>query len=151
GGGSCSFTVTVVDTAAPTISCPADQSAVAPSGQGETSVSVGTATATGTGVSVSGVRRDSRALSDPYPIGNTAITWTATDSTQRTASCVQHVVVTSADAPTITCPSDKTFDAGGDCQKTLSASDIGTPTAGPATGPFVPTVTSRRSDNLALT
>lgn len=151
GGGSCSFTVTVIDTPAPTISCPADQSAVAPSGSSEATVDTGTPTATGTGVAVSGVRSDSRDVTDPYPIGNTTITWTATDADQRTASCTQHVVVMSADAPTITCPSDKTFDAGGDCQKTLTPSDIGNPTVGPATGPFVPTVTSQRSDNLALT
>jgi uncharacterized repeat protein (TIGR01451 family) len=151
GGGSCSFTVTVLDTAGPTISCPADQSAVAPSGGGEATVSVGNPTATGTGVAVTGVRSDGRDVSDPYPVGTTTITWTATDSDNRTASCVQHVTVTSADFPTISCPSDKTFDAGGDCQKTLTAGDIGTPTTGPATGPFVPTVTSRRSDNLALT
>ena len=151
GGGSCSFTVTVLDTPAPTISCPADQSAVAPSGSGEANVSTGTPTATGTGVSVSGVRSDGRDVSDPYPVGTTTITWTATDSDHRTASCVQHVTVTSADFPTISCPSDKTFDAAGDCQKTVTADDIGTPTAGPATGPFIPVITSRRSDNLALT
>jgi hypothetical protein len=153
-GGSCSFLVTVIDpdvSPAPTISCPADQSVVAPSGQSEASVSTGTPTATGTGVAVTGVRNDNRDVTDPFPIGTTTITWTATDADQRTASCTQHIVVTSADAPTITCPSNKTFDAAGDCQKTLTAADIGTPTPGPASGPFVPTVTSRRSDDLPLT
>jgi len=147
GGGSCSFTVTVVDTPGPTISCPGDQAALAASGQAEADVTTGTATATGTGVAVTSVRSDNRDLSDPYPIGTTHITWTATDSTHRTASCVQNVVVTSVDAPTISCPANKTFDAGGDCEKTLTAGDIGTPT----TGGLSPTITSRRSDDKPLT
>jgi hypothetical protein len=149
-GGSCSFTVTVIDPGVsppPTISCPSNQSAVAPSGAGEVAVSTGTPTATGTGVAVSGTRSDNRDVTDPYPIGTTIITWTATDSDQRTASCTQHVVVTSVDSPTITCPADQTFDAGGDCQKTLTTGDIGTPTTGGASG----TLSSVRSDGQLLT
>jgi hypothetical protein len=150
GGGSCSFTVTVIDpnvSPPPTISCPAAVTAAAPSGQSEATVATGTPTATGTGVTVSGIRNDNRDVTDPYPVGTTTITWRAIDSDQRIASCTQQVTVTSADFPTITCPSNKTFDAGGDCQKTLTAGDIGTPTVGGSS----PTVTSDRSDDLALT
>jgi Domain of unknown function DUF11/HYR domain len=156
GGGTCSFTVTVTDSPAPTITCEADQTEPAPSGEGEASVTVNTPTATGTNVAITGVRSDNRAVSDPYPIGTTTITWTARECTNppdcddpftRTATCTQHITVTSVDAPTITCPSNKTFDAGGDCQKTLTEAQIGTPTA----GGLNPTVTSHRSDDLALT
>jgi hypothetical protein len=119
----------------------------APSGQGEVLVTVTAPTATGTGVSVSGSRSDNRDVTDFYPIGITTIVWTATDSDGRTASCPQKIIVTSVDAPTIMCPTDKTFDAGGDCQKTLTTGDIGTPTTGGASG----TLSSSRSDGQLLT
>jgi uncharacterized repeat protein (TIGR01451 family) len=156
GGGSCSFTITVTNVAAPTISCAADQTQQISGSTTEASVTVNTPSATGNNVVVTGVRNDNRSLSDGYPIGTTTITWTATecnnppdcdDPNARFASCVQHIIVTSPDAPTISCPSNKTFDAGGDCQKTLTAGDIGSPTAGPSGV----AVTSSRSDSLALT
>src|SRR5207247_1117875 len=148
GGGSCNFTVTVLGTAAPTISCPSDVTVQAPSGQLEATVTTGTPTATGTGVSISGIRNDNRDVTDPYPIGTTTITWRATDSDGRVASCFQHITVPSADAPTITCPTDRTFTAAaGECQKTVLAEDIGLPST---TGADV-TVTNERSDDLNLT
>ncbi len=160
GGGLCSFTITVIETAAPTISCQGDLTQAADPGSGEASVPVDNPTFTGNNASLVGVRSDNRAVSDPYPIGTTTITWTVRecndppqcdDPNIRTASCTQHVTVTSADAPTISCPSDKTFDAGNDCQKTLTTGQIGTPTAGPTSGAHAAVVTSRRSDNLDLT
>jgi len=87
-------------------------------------------------------------LTDQYPIGTTFITWTAKDQYDRQANCTQKIVVTSPDAPTISCPSDKTFTAAsGECTYTATAGQIGTPTT---TGPSV-TVTSERSDSQALT
>ena len=148
GGGTCSFAVTVIDVPNPTITCPANQTVQAPSGQPEASVDPGTPSATGSGVVVSSSRSDERPVSDPYPVGTTFITWTATDQYNRQANCTQTIIVTSPDAPTISCPSDKTFTAAsGDCTFTATAGQIGTPTT---TGPNV-TVTSERSDNQALT
>lgn len=156
GGGTCSFTITVTTDPAPTITCAADQTAQVTGSTLEASVTVNPPTATGNNVQVSGVRNDNRSLSDTYPIGTTTITWTATecnnppecdDPNARFASCTQRIIVTSPDAPTISCPADRTFDAGGDCQKTLTEFDIGSPTAEPSGV----TVTSQRSDNLALT
>jgi hypothetical protein len=156
GGGSCSFTITVTNAAAPTITCAADQTATVSGSALEASVTPTTPTATGTNVVVSGVRNDNRSLSDGYPIGTTVITWTASecnnppdcdDPNARSASCTQRIIVTSPDAPTISCPTNKSFPAA-DCDgKTLTAGDIGTPTA---TGSNV-TITSRRSDDLHLT
>jgi hypothetical protein len=158
GGGSCSFTVTVVDSAAPTIQCPPDKTAQAPAGQTSTSVDVGTATATGTGVSVSGTRSDSDChpqpgetcseLTDPYPVGTTIITWTATDVDGRTASCKQSVTVTSADAFSISCPPARSFTANDCAGFTASANDIGSPTTNGGQAPIV--VEGQRSDNLHL-
>jgi uncharacterized repeat protein (TIGR01451 family) len=154
-GASCNFAITVVDTPAPTITCAADQTAQATGTQTETSVNVNAPTADGTNVNITGVRSDNRNVSDPYPVGTTTITWTATecldapdcaDPSARSASCTQHIIVTSADAPTISCPTDKSFNASG-CDITLTAAQIGASTA---TGINV-VVTSRRSDDLALT
>jgi hypothetical protein len=154
GGGSCSFTITVTETAAPTISCSADQTATTSGASNEATVTVNPPTATGANVQVTGVRSDNRSLSDDYPVGTTTITWTATecnnspdcdDPNARFAKCTQRIIVTSADAPTISCPINKTFT--GDCSgKTLTSGDIGTPTA---TGSNV-TVAGERSDNLDL-
>lgn len=147
GNGSCSFTVTVIDTPAPTITCAADQTAQATGSQTEVPVVVNEPTHTGTGVSVSGQRNDNLDVTDPYPVGTTTIHWIATDADGRTAFCDQRIIVTSADAPTIVCPSDKTFNAAAGCETTLTAAQIGTPTV---TGSNT-TVEGTRSDSLALT
>ncbi|HYE15141.1 MAG TPA: HYR domain-containing protein [Pyrinomonadaceae bacterium] len=161
GGGGCTITINVVDAPAPGITCPPDKSATADPGELEASVEVGTPATTGTVLSVVGVRSDglTRSLSDPYSVGTTTITWTARDKAAdpqtglfppdtRSATCQQRVVVTSNDAPTITCPADKTFDAPeGHCEMTLSAAQIGTPVT---TGNNVEVV-AVRSDRLPLT
>jgi hypothetical protein len=160
GGGSCSFTVTVTETAAPTITCQADQNATATGSQLEVAVDLNSPSTTGNGVRLDGSRSDNRDLTDPYPVGTTIITWRATETFQvtdpdtqtttsvdgRAVSCTQRIIVTSAGAPTISCPTDKTFNASG-CSIAVTEAQIGTPTA---TGSNV-TVTSRRSDDLALT
>jgi hypothetical protein len=49
-----------------------------------------------------GVRGDGKPLTDPYPVGMTLITWTATNARGQTASCEQRVTVRDAEAPQIT-------------------------------------------------
>jgi len=47
------------------------------------------------------------------------------------------------------CPSDKTLAAAaGNCSRVVTSAEIGAPVVTPTTGPFVPAVTVRRSDNL---
>ena len=155
GGGSCSFAVTVIDSPSPTISCPANQTVEAPSGQAEATVSVGTPTATGSSVVISSSRSDERPVTDPYPVGTTTITWSATDEFDRQAFCTQTIVVTSDDAPTISCPTNKTFNATG-CSYTATAAEIGTPITGGAASPPgeacpVNDPCAVRGDGLALT
>ncbi|HEX6177095.1 MAG TPA: HYR domain-containing protein, partial [Thermoanaerobaculia bacterium] len=156
GGGICSFTVTVIETPPPAIICPSDITVTALSGENEAFVPApngvgsdpGTATATGSNVSVIGERSDNRPLSDRYPIGVTTIIWRATDDGGRTVTCAQRIFVTSPDAPTILCPPSRSFIAPtGSCDITVSADDIGIP----VTGGLGVTLTSRRSDELALT
>ncbi|HEY0322915.1 MAG TPA: HYR domain-containing protein [Pyrinomonadaceae bacterium] len=160
GGGTCTFTVTVVETPAPTITCQADQTAAASGNDLETSVSLNTPSTTGNGVILDhSARSDNRPLTDPYPVGTTIITWIATETfgtdpetnepiEGRSVSCQQKIIVTSPSAPTISCPTDKTFNAASGCEITVTAGQIGTPTT---TGSGTLTVTSRRSDDLALT
>lgn len=123
-GDSCTFTVKVLGTPAPTISCPSDKTATAASGADEATVAVGTPTFTASGGgTVVGVRGDStidepKALTDPYPVGITSILWTVTDADGRTASCTQKIIVTSStcgtdtENPTITAPDDITVGTG---------------------------------------
>ena len=170
GLGVCTFHVTVIDVPNPTISCPANKTVAAPSGATEVSVTTGSPTAVGSSVTLFGLRSDSQhtedppldfpGLTDPYPIGTTLITWTATDQYGRSASCIQKIIVTSVDAPTITCPIDRSFAAPSGCQMTLTAAQIGTPITGGAAGPSgVPCPDDQhrsnpcalRSDHLALT
>lgn len=63
---------------------------------------------------VSGSRNDGQALSAPYPVGTTIITWTATDHASNSSSCTQTITVLDAEVPTITCPSNivQATDAG---------------------------------------
>jgi len=162
GGGSCSFTVTVLTDNPPTITCPLPNiTADAGTGGTETNVSVSAPAATGTNVAVSGVRSDAQLvgdppafspdLTDPYPVGTTIITWTATEFINgepgRTASCTQRVIVTAPDAPTISCPADKSFNQTGCDALTLTAADIGTP----STTGNIAEVEGTRSDGLHLT
>jgi hypothetical protein len=136
----------VVNTPQPTISCPANQTVQAPSGQSEATVNPGTPTYTGSNAQLTSERSDQRPLSDPFPIGTTTIHWIVTDQYGTTKSCNQTITVTSADQPTISCPSNKSFTASNGCSYTATSAEIGTPTT---TGPNV-TVTSERSDGLAL-
>ncbi len=143
-GDSCSFTVTVTEGAAPTITCPSDKTATANSNC-EATVDPGSPTTTGSDVTVTGSRSDGRPLSDPYPAGTTTITWTATNSSG-TASCQQTITVNDTTAPTIDCPANMTTSTdAGQCSATVNP---GTATAADNCG--APTVSGQRSDGQAL-
>lgn len=135
GGGSCSFLVTVIDTAPPTITCPANIGVQAADGACDATVNVGTPATTGGGVTVTSSRSDGEAIDAPYPGGTTTIIWTATDSDDRTASCTQTVTVTVNDAtpPTITAPPDVNISTppgtAGSCGLVVGETELGSPTS----------------------
>jgi hypothetical protein len=138
GGGVCAFTVTVIDSNSPppTIACGANLGVTADPGACDATVNVVAPETTGTGVTVEGVRNDGEALNSPYPGGITTITWTATDSNDRTVTCQQTVTVTVDDSipPTITAPDDVTIStpsgvSGGSCGLVVGETELGTPTA----------------------
>ncbi len=101
------FTVTVSDTTAPMITCPASITTSNDPGQCSAVVNPGTATATDNcdnTPTIAGTRSDNQPLSAPYPVGPTTITWTATDDANNQSSCTQTVTVNDTENPTITCP-----------------------------------------------
>ena len=172
GSASCTFTVTVLDSNPPTISCPPSITATAPVGATDYTLPTGPGTPTinaSGGGTVSGVRSDNtpaifddngnvvtpavvHLLTDPYPLGTTGILWTVTDAGGRTASCSQTITILSAgdrDPVTISCPGNVSVPApNGSCQATVSAATIGTPTTNPSDSHV--TVVAQRSDGLSL-
>ena len=151
GTATCQQTITVHDKTAPHITCPANKTSGTDPGSCSATVDPGTATATDNCDStptVSAARSDGQALSDPYPKGTTTITWTATDSSGNSSSCMQTVTVNDTEPPTITCPANITTNTEpGTCAAHVSP---GTATATDNCDNN-PTITARRSDNQPLT
>jgi hypothetical protein len=147
-GETCTFHITVVDSEAPQVTCPANVTVNAASGQCDATVNPGTATATDqcAGVTVAGARTDGGSLNGSYHVGATTIVWTATDAAGNTSSCEQTVTVNDTTAPTITCPPN--INQGNDpgaCSATL---DPGTATGTDGCG--IESVTGTRSDHEPL-
>src|SRR5712691_9976713 len=90
------FLVTVQDTEAPTISCPADVTAPESShGSGSANVTYPDPTATDNSGQVT-VTTD-HASGSSFPVGTTTVTATATDPAGHTATCTFHVTVVQSD------------------------------------------------------
>jgi hypothetical protein len=147
---TCSQIVTVNETMPPTFNvCPiADTNVNTDAGMCAAIVSIVTPIVSDNcgGASVVGVRADALALTDPYPLGNTIINWTATDTEGNIAVCTQNILVSDAQAPAfVVCPmANITATANTICQASLT---IAIPTATDNCGA---TVTGTRSDGQAL-
>jgi predicted metallo-beta-lactamase superfamily hydrolase len=109
--GSASFhvTVTLVDTTPPVVNDPPDLTREASSGAGA-SVTFSTPTATD---NIDGARATtcSRASGSTFPIGNTTVTCSATDSHGNTGSATFHVIVQDTTRPSVSVPGDMASDA----------------------------------------
>lgn len=96
----------VVDNEKPTITCPADKTAEIEENENSTTIDLGTPTANDN-VGIESVLNNAP---NTFPVGNTTVTWTATDKSGNTATCEQTVMVTQKisdnENPTITCPTD---------------------------------------------
>ncbi|MGI0008333.1 MAG: HYR domain-containing protein [Nitrosopumilaceae archaeon] len=99
-------TVTVQDTTNPIITAPADIviEATSPSGN---IISIGEANATDI-IGIPSITNDVPAM---FPVGETTVTWTATDNHGNSASATQKITVVDTTAPTITTPDDVVFEA----------------------------------------
>ncbi len=108
---SCSFNVTVNDTEAPVVTCPADIAVNTDPGECSAVVTfAATATDNCPDVTVGCVPPSGSAFSK----GENPVTCTATDAAGNTGSCSFTITVDDAEAPVITCPTDLTVstDAG---------------------------------------
>ncbi|MHC4651661.1 MAG: HYR domain-containing protein [Planctomycetota bacterium] len=86
-----------IDETDPVITCEDDIEVYADAGECHATVTITPATATdncGGTPSIVGTRSDfPETLTDPYPVGDTTITWVATDDCDNTATCYQTVTV----------------------------------------------------------
>ncbi|MEO5947009.1 MAG: HYR domain-containing protein, partial [Chitinophagaceae bacterium] len=110
----CSFTVTVNDTEAPTITCPANITANAAAGLCSAVVNYGAITASDNCTSPIITRTAGLASGSVFPVGVTTVTYQAADAAGNTAQCSFTVTVNDTQAPTITCPANvsRTTDPG---------------------------------------
>ncbi len=100
GTANCTATDTVTliveDTTAPVITCPATVTVTSSNGSPVVIENLPTATATDscdTTPTITGIRSDNAALTDPYPVGQTIITWTAIDDEGNGSQCAQTISV----------------------------------------------------------
>jgi len=105
--GTAIQTVTIIDTA-PVVIAP-DSLSVDATGA-TTMVDPGTATATD---AVDGVLTATPDNSGPYPLGNTTVTWSATDSNGNTATATQLITITDTGPPVVTPPANIATEATG--------------------------------------
>ena len=98
--------ITIRDTTKPTITAPADITQEATSAS-ENTVTLGDAKADDT-VSLVSVTNDAPKT---FPIGETTVTWTATDSSGNISNATQKVTIADTTKPTITAPADITQEA----------------------------------------
>jgi microsomal dipeptidase-like Zn-dependent dipeptidase len=125
--GTAKQTVTVVDTTAPVITGPANVTKEA-TGK-KTSVAIGTATGTD---AVGPVTITSNAPTK-FDVGDTTVTWTATDDAGNSSTAKQTVTVVDTTAPVITGPANVTKEATGKKTSVTIGTATGTDAVGPVT------------------
>ena len=144
---SATQSVTVRDQELPSVVTPPNVSTVTDPGKPTASVSPGVATFTDNcpGGTVTGARNDGQALNAPYPVGQTIITWTATDASANTANASQRVTVADNEPPSLGVPADfavnATSPAGAVVTYAVTASDnvsVASSACNPASGTTFP-------------
>ena len=127
----CSFTVTVIDNQSPDLICPADIFVMAHPTNCNAIVTIVPATATDNCneiLVINGTRPGGLPLSDPYPIGQTIITWTVVDPSGNLSVCEQLVEVNGEVDVTIQCPATVVVNnTPGLCTALVPPASLGTP------------------------
>ena len=125
---TCNFTVSVIDTINPTITCPSNVTVNTAAGTCTATilpVALGTPVATDN-CSVASITNNHPA--SVYTLGTTNVLWTVTDGSGNSATCTQIVTVVDNINPTITCPSNLTVNVNpGSCTATILPAALGTP------------------------
>ncbi len=113
---TCSYTVLVIETIPPEILCPLDKHVNTDPGKCYKTgpVSLGTPTV-GDNCGVASVTNNAPAV---YVKGVNFVTWTVTDKSGNTRTCVQRVTVNDAEKPVITCPANVIANTGPVCAAT---------------------------------
>lgn len=111
-----------LDIEPPQITCPANVVVNTASGSNTALVNlVATATDNMPGFSILNDFNDQQgAISAHFPIGTTAVTFSAQDSSDNTAMCTVTVTVRDVEAPVITCPSDLSITTGNAASATVT-------------------------------
>lgn len=110
GSSSCSFTITVNDTEAPVVTCPANISVSNDAGVCGAAVTYEAQASDNCSATIT----YSHASGSVFPIGSTTVTATATDPSGNSSSCSFVITVNDTEAPVVTCPANiaVTNDAG---------------------------------------
>ncbi len=141
---SCSQLVTVSDLEPPLVQAPANKTVSADQGLSSASnVDLGTPVATDNDI-VSSILNDAAAA---FVLGNTAITWTATDASGNTSTATQIVTVVDLEPPVIIAAANLTLQTeAGNCSN--SSASIGLPLAND--NDFIASVSSDRPEAFPL-
>ncbi|MEM9050687.1 MAG: HYR domain-containing protein [Bacteroidota bacterium] len=103
----CSFNITVIDAAPPTIpDCPADINQAVPTGTCEDVINFTAPTALDNCPGVSIVQTGGPTSGSVFPVGVTTVEYTATDAAGNETICSFTVTLTEDELPEITCPTD---------------------------------------------
>lgn len=125
----CDFTVTVNDTQAPTITCPANQTRGTDPNQCGAAVSYAVPTASDNcspAPTVTLQNPTGAGSGATFPKGQTTVVWRATDGAGLTKTCSFRITVNDTQAPNIVCPNNRTVNT--DAGVCTAATIYGTPT-----------------------
>ena len=103
----CEQTITVQDTTAPVITCPADVTLDCPADTSVTNTGLATATDNCSSIAITYSNAVTPDCGNTYTITRT---WLAVDACGNSARCAQTITVQDTTAPVITCPADVTLD-----------------------------------------
>lgn len=124
GSASTTFAVTVADVEPPSI---AATNLTRSSDPGACSAVIAELGATASdncgGATLTGARNDGAAMTAPFPVGTTTITWTATDGMGNTATAAQAVTVNDTEKPALIAPADLTITTGADATQCGALAD----------------------------
>lgn len=108
---TCSFTITVQDMEAPSITCPSNITVANDAGQCGAVVSYSTPSGADNCASPTVTQVAGLASGSLFPLGTTTVTYAVTDGAGNTANCSFTVTVDDQEAPVMNCPPDITVAA----------------------------------------